>query len=92
MPQAIVTAVVGALATAGTAIATVFTGTGLFASLAKSFITSTIISLAINALAPKPKLGFQEQTLRDRKEMIRQPLSPRRIIYGRSKVLSLIHI
>ncbi len=90
MPPAVVTAVVGAVATAGTAIATFVTGTGFFASLAKSFIISTITSIAINALAPKPKLGFQEQTLRDRKEMIRQPLSPRRMIYGRSKVSGTI--
>ena len=86
MPQALIPAIISGAVSTGIAYATnaIVAGTIL-----KTFFVTTALSLAGTLLMPKPKLGTladQNTALQDRLQMVRNPIAPRRIVYGRQKV------
>ena len=85
--------IAGALSASVTVAANYFATTALMAGVWASFATSAVLTLATSLLAPKPDLGLlqsQNDAVQDRKQMVRAPLSARRIVYGRSKVSGTI--
>lgn len=82
MPQAVIATVVAAGAKIA---ANAIVGAALMAGVQALAITTFIMSAAAMALAPKPK-GAVSNELRGRQEMFKQPLTTRKIIYGRQKV------
>lgn len=91
MPQAVIGAIISGAVSSGVAwaVGTAITATQLWTT----FAISATLSLAGSLLAPKPDFGAiqaQNNSLQDRKQMIREPLSSRRIIYGRTKVSGTI--
>ena len=87
MPQAVVAAVVATGATwAGAAIA----GTALAAGvLTATFVTTLVLSGISMALTKKPKIPTQA-TMLGRSQMVKQPITSRKIVYGRQKVSGAI--
>ena len=91
MPQAVIGAIISGAVSAGVAwaVGTAVTATALWTT----FAISATLSLAGSLLAPKPDFGAiqaQNNSLQDRKQMIREPLSSRRIVYGRTKATGTI--
>ena len=85
--------IAGALSAATTVAVNYMASTALMAGVWASFATSAVLTLATSLLAPKPDLGAlqaQQDSIRDRRQMVRAPLSSRRIIYGRTKVSGTI--
>jgi hypothetical protein len=86
MPQALIPAIISGAVSTGIAYAT---KTIVAGAILKTFFVSTALSLAGTLLMPKPKLGTladQSTALQDRLQMVRNPIAPRRIVYGRQKV------
>ena len=85
MPQAVVAAVVATGATwAGAAIA----GTALAAGvLTTTFVTTLVLSGISMALTKKPKIPTQA-TMLGRSQMVKQPITSRKIVYGRQRYLA----
>jgi hypothetical protein len=85
MPQAVVAAVVSTAAAAG---ATYAFGTAA-AIAAFSFTTTFVTALALSgismALTKKPKIPTQA-TMLGRSQMVKQPITSRKIVYGRQRV------
>ena len=92
---AFIPALIAGAISAGSAYAVaIATGAAITsAALWTTFAISATLSLATSLLAPKPDLGLlqsQNDAVQDRKQMVRAPLSSRRIVYGRSKVSGTI--
>ena len=57
------------------------------AAIAQAFASSLVLGAVSSALSPKPKAAAAPSfTLRDRTVTVRQPIAPRRIVYGQTRV------
>ena len=88
MADAVVTALVGGFAAGVTTFfASGFNVGAALGAFAVAFFTTLVTALVLPKLIGKPDIN---NGLNDRKQMIRAPAHPRRIIYGTSKVSGVI--